>query len=626
MPRSPDDERRWWNSTETSGISFSSTNWTINLNVESEVNVPETPFEPINVDVIPSGHLRGISFSDRRGNPCTASFVVNDPRNIHNVEVHFWALMRRSERVSAYQRILDWANENNVTLVPVGFEAHDGARIAWKFQIKMEGEQWVNKITCPVCSQEVFYPNQNCRNCGCVVYCPQCTVYRDNIHLSDDGNFCGDCGTECENCGGFVSPNLSYCSNCNPHHFCSYCDSMCAESDMVYHEQGGWYCSYCANSLCHSCGNVVDEYSIDHESGMCYPCVGKSEIETFDSEDADNNKPLEMPTIPGRETIRLCGIEIEGANGNVPNGMRVGNILAERLFDVGLAEHSEMTGYHSGGNRRFSVHVERDSSVDWELVIGPINFANVHEVRALNSAVGVARSLVRDGTAKLDMRGGLHVHVSALKSSLADAYNLHMLYMYNEDFLYRLGAAKWNYHRAIPKHGEGHAKKSPQRVGKLNFAREFAADRYYGLSFENYFQSYLNNCRCGAKTYGMWDECTCDLAKCTFEFRLFNTTVNTTKIHAYLAICQSLVAKAIAMPEITDSDEYPPLDFIPKKWSDLTTTERTLLTEGWEQRIEYFANELPLTTEEKRSVYYCVQNSEVGKAVSNASVLLKEDN
>ncbi len=116
------------------------------------------------------------------------------------------------------------------------------------------------------------------------------------------------------------------------------------------------------------------------------------------------------------------------------------------------------------------------------------------------------------------------------------------------------------------------------------------------------------------------------MGKCTFEFRLFNTTANTVKLHAYLALCQALVAKEIELPEITDASQYPALDFEKVRLNDMTDQMKRRLGTEWERRIEFVNNDLPLTQEEKKSIHYCVVNSEVGKVVNNAEILINGGN
>jgi len=483
------------------------------------------------------------------------------------------------------------------------------------------------------CGEELDYPTVMCPSCDAKNHCASCRKFSTNVLFDPSwGDYCDECGINCEECGSACHSQNGDCITCNPRQNCNSCGVTMYENrdhvnEWAFEEVTRYFCDPCFPGLCHSCGTVydVEQIIIDGDVQQCISCVSKNSFEEWDENSQDRN--MLIPTIPGRETIRLVGVEIEGANGENVSGFDGGHALARGLYQEGLTRYSEMTGYHSGsGSRSYRVHVERDSSVDWEMVIGPLNVADEEDVRLLNKSVRVVRGFINNKTLKLDMRAGLHIHVGADRVPFPKAYNLHKLYMYTEDFLYRLGAAKWPYHRSINRRGgRDQAGKSPVAEGKLNFAQTFSGQRYYGLSFDNYFARYFEHCGCGARTYGLFDECTCDLGKCTFEFRLFNTTANTIKLHAYLAICQALVAKAIEMDEITDSSLFPALDFTKTRASDLHPSTRRKLGREWEKRIVFVNEELPLTTEEKASIHYCIMNSEMGKIVTNADILLQTE-
>jgi hypothetical protein len=121
----------------------------------------------------------------------------------------------------------------------------------------------------------------------------------------------------------------------------------------------------------------------------------------------------------------------------------------------------------------------------------------------------------------------------------------------------------------------------------------------------------MNACECGARRYGIWEECTCSLDKCTFEFRLFNTTSNPKKLHAYLALTQALVAKAIQIDEIRNADDFPALGFVDSTYKNFGAGLKTTMHEKWTSRMNWIMNELPLTDEEKDSIMYVVDNSEL---------------
>lgn len=500
------------------------------------------------------------------------------------------------------------------------------------------------------CGAEIEFPSTKCPECESGLYCGVCREFSTGVGNHEIwGNFCDTCGNTCEQCSSVFPNRARQCPECFPRQNCAGCNTvMFVGRDSINEHtfvetpaiavrrrrgtptpenpQTRYYCDDCFEGLCYTCGTINESENILEDQGHnCVACVSRTSFEEWSEDDMETEAIL-IPTIPGRETIRMVGMEIEGANGDQYRGNEAGQMLAEALYREGLSHSHQVNGYHSSSGRQMTIHVERDSSVDWELVIGPMNVADHGEVDRMNRAVKLVRRYINDGQLKLDMRAGMHVHVGADRVPFHNAYNLHKLYMYMEDFLYRFGAAKWPYHRSINRrNSRDQAGKSPIAEGKLHFARTFTGNRYYGLSFDNYFARYFEACGCGARTYGLFDECTCELGKCTFEFRLFNTTANTVKIHAYLAMCQALVAKAIELPEITDRETFPPLDFTQFRLSDMRPAARNKMVREWEQRIVFINEQLPLTPEEKKSIHYCIINSEMGKVVSNADILLSTE-
>ncbi len=561
-----------------------------------------------------------------------------------SIQVAFWDIYGASAIRQNFTNLIQWAEENNIFISSVSTEPYNvdvgTLDVPYWFAIgepddpnsKPLGE-YLPSIDCE-CGVSNTFPSTMCSNCGKAFYCGRCRRLCDDAGFdSMFGGFCENCGGSCENCEERYHPDYADCPTCNPMERCFHCGNQFPEgtgnSIQLLRSDGTSRreyvaCDDCYRHACTTCGGVYYDELVDEN--LCGGCAATIHSESWDDESDLENDELNIPSIPGRETIRLVGVEIEGANGEGYRGRDSGQLLASRLYDEGISSSYEMHGYHHGSGSSL-VHVERDSSVDWEMVIGPLNFAEPTHVDTLNKSVKLVRKMINeDRTLKLDMRGGLHIHVGAQNVGFHSAYNLHLLYMYNEDFLYRIGAAKWPHHRSIIRRGRDTAGKSPKVEGKLNFARTFRENRYFGLSFENYFARYFNACHCGARQYGLFDECTCELGKCTFEFRLFNTTANTVKLHAYLALCQALVAKAIELPEITDASQYPALDFEKVRLNDMTDQMKRRLGTEWERRIEFVNNDLPLTQEEKKSIHYCVVNSEVGKVVNNAEILINGGN
>lgn len=470
-------------------------------------------------------------------------------------------------------------------------------------------------IVCNRCSTSNPSRSIICSGCDALFYCTAC--HRTANHADYEnamGSYCSRCGIACSTCDHLHSGRFgNECTACDPIWECYYCgDTGSGEPPNL--NAGNTTCNACFENVCQECSTHCNPYdrtrvnlSADGRR-LCSDCImtDGDNKEAFDDGAEMPATHLALPTIPGREDIRLCGVEIEGGNGK--DKFRAGDYIARTLYDENLTENYNQVGYHHGSG---FARIETDASCDWECVIGPINMAHTDDVRKFNKVVKIIRSAIKEEKATLDLRCGTHIHVSAERVALENAYNLHTLYVHLEDLLYRLGAAKWPIHRSLLRIGDDHYKTNPKMDSMTRFARTFHEDRYYGLSFNNYFERMYAHCRCGAAKYGVFEECTCSMNKCTFEFRLFNSTSNTVKLHAYLALCQSLVAKAISMDRIKDDSIYPEMNFVQKKFSEMSNAEKNALIEGWKPRLSFIANELPLTPEEKKSIHYCVANSDV---------------
>lgn len=497
---------------------------------------------------------------------------------------------------------------------------------------------------CPSCGDQHPRFTFECPADGTPLYCgcgagPVLTIHQDRgvnaypQHLY----FCTSCGTRCgdQDCEAWIAADsgLRYCDNHAESYTCTSCERTVqvpngnALSDYLLETPHGTYClGSCAAYVCQTCERWQDttEYNEFDDVYECSRCR-KARLATITEDiDSDLDELLrEMATIPGREVIRKCGIEIEGGNGTF-----TGRELARRLYNAGISHSSDQLGYHPG-NHGFA-HVESDSTVDWELVTAPLNPAYPADVENLNITVKILRDMVRAGELKLDMRAGLHVHVTAARSGVPQAYNLSHVFSFLEDPLFRIGAARWPWHRAcgpndrcrsIPKHNrktEFYATRGGHGDGRDH------ANHYYALSFVNYFESMLRRCQCGAVAQGFWDECTCDdqrLGKCTFEFRLFNTTSNPRKIGAYLALCQALVAKAFTMPDVKNpNDEFPALPFNGIPFKRMAPDAQVRLAEAWAPRLAYLFRELPFTDDERAALRYCVKHSEIAQGLTEGEL------
>lgn len=456
-----------------------------------------------------------------------------------------------------------------------------------------------------------------CENC---CYSPSITGHE--LRVVEGRAMCAGCVQECamDECSSSVSVGrgVSFCEEHGQNATCARCNSI---MEVAIGEEVPWVsrgsyaalCEDCAEDLCPRCESffgVELTYSLDLDTYVCRRCFIEAlygeNAESFDEEAVINARRLRIPTIPGRENVRTCGVEIEGAN-----GQGTGEDLAQALYALDLSSFDEMAGYHHGSGSGFC-HVESDSSVDWELVIGPFNPAEQSDVTRLNQAVRLVRDMVHEGDLGLDLRAGLHIHIGAERVSLDGAFHLNTLFAYLEDVIFRLGAARWPIHRAVA--NTHYTQPIPKELRKLEFARTHGDEgsRYYALSFNNYFRRMLQNCTCGAVRYDSWEDCTCDLGKCTFEFRVFNTTANPRKLHAYLALTQALVSKALSMERVSDpQSDFPAMTFEASRFKDLDDVRQEELRAAWSERLAWMFAELPLTDSEKESLIYCIKHSEL---------------
>lgn len=490
---------------------------------------------------------------------------------------------------------------------------------------------------CRSCGVLVFGDIQTCSNCDARTGCGHCGAFLspDDTYVSSEthGDICSHCGHPCreEGCEN-LSPQyhdycaeheiVDHCSHCGEEWFRSVNEEPVVNSYRAFSSgREVFLCNSsgnrCERFFCIRCGVMAGEYSLGEAEGTppgtyCDRCrdavMYGDNTEEFDDKVNMNAPSLQIPTIPGRENIRLVGVEIEGGNWNGN-----GSDIAEELYRQGLSRDNRIFGYHHGDGG--FAHVEQDSTVDWEMVVGPVNMANIEQVRKLNNAIKIVKKAIANETIKLDLRCGTHIHVGAERVSVASAFNLHHIYAYAEDVLYRLGAAKWPIHRAIRNNSQ-----YCLPIRKYNDFRQFAqhqGEHHNGLFFGNYFGAMMNSCVCGAVRYGQWEQCTCsNLGKCTFEFRIFNATANQRKLHAYLALTQALVAQAGNMGIVSGEDAdalFPGQPWQSVRYKDLSEARRTAIKDGWAPRLNYLVNDLPLTDKERASVRYCVESSELNE-------------
>ena len=504
------------------------------------------------------------------------------------------------------------------------------------------------KPICAFCDRENELGTYICanRNCRGTLSCRMCGGTHVGMFKDGSTSACMGCAGTCGTCNGPCDPNYAYCAACKPRARCRGCRAHITGDaintiDFLRRDRLGnivertpqTWCNSCKERLCPYCftlmGLRAGQYAEQINETVCRTCfdtyfdVYKDVREDFEPDELPATKLL-VPSMAGREFVRDVGVEIEGGGS--------GNKLSAALHAERLVPWANQTDRHGvAGTHDSPAHIEYDASVDWEMVIAKFNPSKLEDMRKVNSILKIAREQVKAGNCHLDLRCGCHIHVDAHKINMTHAFNLWGLFAYMEDPIFRIGSAKWSVHRTV-QYGRDNGAAVPVPKGPYRSMMEFgnalqngAADRYFALSFANFWRSVMGRCTCGAIAYGQWENCTCNLGKCTFEFRVFNSTLNPRKLHAYIALSQALVAKAVSMPEI-DVNKFPPMEWNVTSLKKATEGEKAEKIKLWTERLTFMFQELPLTTDEKESLAYCVRNSDMAELLDDAflSGLTKE--
>ena len=298
---------------------------------------------------------------------------------------------------------------------------------------------------------------------------------------------------------------------------------------------------------------------------------------------------------------RLISCELEVGNG--------ASGIARTLHATGVAYSPDVDHYHSRSTA--FCHVEEDGSVNGEIIFQKMNLSKLIHARKFSKGLKTIYAAIKNGQSSLDMRCGFHVHIGVSFDGRNSCYtmdaieNLYFLTNYLEDTLFRLSSANWPCHRT-EKAEENYAGRSPKGLkSKLSIGMRMERER--GAVNLSPFLYERGQCHCGAFSFGTWGECTCKFDKGTIEFRVFNGTANPKKIHAYIALSQALVAYA-ETHKITE-EEFPQLGW--------TQDTKTINLEQNASRLNFIFKQLPLTIDELKDVFYCVERSSLNKVSEN---------
>jgi hypothetical protein len=449
---------------------------------------------------------------------------------------------------------------------------------------------------------------------GAWLQCSGCAYVGVPLEWLDGAYVCRICRRNCQwrnpenrrdRCDRAVGGNFVLCPD---HGERIVCAGTCGEMyNPISLEalDGRLMCYDCRIRMCQECGEIpaggaMLVFNPVAELNLCPDCNRRYRDEDREEQfDPDEMEPEEL-MIPGHDhrPVRIASIEMEIAEGGRP--------IVRDLAAAGLSDVPDIQGYHHGGRTGAFCYMERDASLGdtgGELIFDRLKLDDAEEVRNLHRAIRVVRQHVNEGDARMDMRCGLHIHVDAHQFGVPHVRNLALIFNYLEDPLFRLSAAKYMRHR-----GMNYAAKLGKRgfENDLAFGLHFLNQNGHGhaLHVGNYWAAVRNQCRCGAAVIGAHEQCTCNLGKCTFEFRVYNGTTNYRKIHAYTALSQSMVAFARAHNALKLTD-YPPMDYEPR--GAVTTARKS----DWFDRLRWMFANLYFSEGERKSLMYVIENCQL---------------
>lgn len=412
-------------------------------------------------------------------------------------------------------------------------------------------------------------------------------------------------------CPGGTSPcnvaifdkNFQGCAEHYPRENCASCAKECEITRMEEHKTVR-YCRDCFVLMCERC-EAVGKNNVQLRDGnngyvVCPTC--EPTVETWLNQARDEKLVLEKPGNMGLQVhtdrpVRLASIELEVTSGALD--------VLESLYQKGLTtQRGELAGHWRGDTANFC-YMEADGSLPdggGELIFSRLRLNDSDVAKKLSSAVGVMRRCVKNGDASVDMQTGAHIHVDAHKMGFNHIRNLVVLFNFLEDVIYRLSAANYTRHRGV--HYAMLLPKANMDT-QANFNRHFfSQNEHHSVLNVAGFYSAAAGCGCGNILNGDPNDCVCDLGKCTVEFRVFNGTSSWRKLHAYLALCMSMVAYARANENLLVTD-FPPSYYNAVGIIDRDTKKM------WADALSWMFKNLWFSEDERASLMYCVQHSEL---------------
>lgn len=288
-----------------------------------------------------------------------------------------------------------------------------------------------------------------------------------------------------------------------------------------------------------------------------------------------------------------------------------GDRVATELYNLGIGNSRYSEGYHMAEGRRDRdsdrfCFVETDSSCGYELIFQKVDLSDRDMADKISEAQRIMKKLRDEEQIRLSAACGFHVHVDVSNWGMREIVSAYHLWNYLEDTIFRFASAFWNLHRE-EEVGGGYSRAVPKGYeGRAQIGRALS-ERRDALNFSHILRE-RSNCGCGAGWYEDWENCTCNLAQPTLEFRVFNATINQRKIRAYLAFC-------VAFVNAVKDTEFTPVDYPEMLWRGTKRTEGEDWFDMSTERVKFILEKLPLTNDERSDIEYCFRNSSLSSVI-----------
>jgi hypothetical protein len=514
--------------------------------------------------------------------------------------------------------------------------------------------------TCFCGRKELSYKTAGgCNHCG-RHYCDTCSLsYVKQFKVPSGAGhimLCAECSSPCKEkkgCGGRTYGN-SKCHVCNPTFTCTNCYRRQVEDGKQvevglddpnnydylarrYERQYGRYlkgnakvCSACVKaSECKTCKkfDLSRQVARGGECALCASAkIEKERIkhETFPPDWVPKHGSLVIPSVAFRP-FRTISYEME-LDGD-------GELVAQTLYRCGLVPMSRVATYNQHPDdtkAEYPCFMKHDGSVSaGEIIAYLLNLDDQSHADALMDTCRKVRSLIEMKKASIGPTCGGHIHADAHNFSYGDCWRLLTLFNYIEDPLYRIaGAGSPDGHRSLnPENrarngGEGYTNspvKGPFGTKGVLGQSIQGQRRNSGLNFTPYIAA-AGLCECGSMAYEDSKNCKCNLGKSTIEWRIFNSTANPRILHAWIALVQAMMAwsEGDADPTPEWEKQYEAFPWLGKSFDAISSKNK----ETVRSRVEWIFRNLPLTEDERDSLAYAVEQSDIDMAAIDLRAII----